>query len=60
LRVTLVDLALGYSPRALRRLGFTPAIRYAWMLDLPLYENDDANPWSYTAFGLSVFWTWER
>jgi hypothetical protein len=60
LRVTLVDLALGYSPRALQRLGLVPALRYAWMVDLPLYSNEDANPWSYTAFGLTVFWTWER
>jgi hypothetical protein len=60
LRVTLADLAFGYSPEALRRLGFVPALRYAWAVELPLYENEDANPWSYTAFGLSVFWTWER
>jgi hypothetical protein len=59
LRVTIADLAFGYSPAALRRWGLIPALRYAWMVDLPLYENEEANPWSYTVFGLSVSWTWE-
>jgi hypothetical protein len=58
LRVTLLDLSLGFSPKPLRRLGIVPALRYAWLADLPLYENHDANPWSYTAFGPSVLWMW--
>jgi len=59
LRITPVDLALGFSPEALQRLGIVPALRFAWLVDSPLYESDDASPWSYTTLGLSVLWTWE-
>lgn len=59
LRVTPVDLMLGYSPRALRALGVIPALRYAWVVDIPWYSNDDATAWSYTELGLSVLWSWE-
>jgi hypothetical protein len=59
LRITPVDLSIGYSPRALQRLGLIPALRVAWLLDAPLYESDGANPWSYTVLGMSVLWTWE-
>ncbi|MEO8179519.1 MAG: hypothetical protein ABI895_11870 [Deltaproteobacteria bacterium] len=58
LRATLVDLTLGYSPKALRDLGIVPALRYAWMAELPIYANTDANLWSYTVFGPSVLWMW--
>lgn len=58
LRATLVELTVGYSPRALRDLGVIPALRYAWMVELPIYANSDANPWSYTVFGPSVLWMW--
>lgn len=60
LRITLADLSLGYSPSALRRLGLVPALRYAWLVDIPLYENDGANPWSYTLFGPSLLWMWRE
>jgi hypothetical protein len=59
LRISPVDLTLGYSPPALQRLGLVPALRFAWLVDAPLYESDDANSWSYTTFGLSVVWAWE-
>lgn len=59
LRATPVDLMLGYSPSALRALGIIPALRYAWVVDIPWYANDDATTWSYTEFGLSVLWSWE-
>lgn len=59
LRISPIDLVLGYSPAALQRLGLVPALRFAWLVDEPLYESDDANSWSYTTFGLSVLWTWE-
>jgi hypothetical protein len=58
LRVTVADLSFGYSPKFLRRLGLVPALRYAWAVDLPLYANDGANPWSYTEFGPTVLWMW--
>ena len=59
LRVSPVDLSLGFAPEPLRRLGIVPALRYAWLLEFPMYPNDGANPWSYTAFGLSMLWMWE-
>lgn len=59
LRVTPVDLSLGFAPAALRRIGLVPALRYTWLLDLPLYPNDGANPWSYSTFGLYALWAWE-
>jgi hypothetical protein len=58
LRITLADLYLGFSPALLRRVGVVPALRYAWLVDLPLYANEDANPWSYTQFGPSLLWFW--
>jgi hypothetical protein len=60
LRVSPLDVALGYAPPALHRLDIIPALRFTWMLDLPLYENDGANPWSYTSLGVSVLWSWEK
>lgn len=59
LRVTLADLRVGYSPAPMRRFGLYPALRYAWLVELPLYSNDDANPWSYTEFGPSLVWIWK-
>ena len=59
LRVTPVDVALGFSPEALQRWGVIPLLRFNWLLDVPLYDNDGANPWSYLVTGFSVLWTWE-
>jgi hypothetical protein len=58
LRLTLADLICGYSPKPLRKLGLVPALRYAWAVAVPLYDNDDANPWSYTEFGVTLLWGW--
>jgi hypothetical protein len=60
LRVTPVELSIGYSPDVLQRLGVVPALRFAWLIDLPLYANEDANPWSYTVLGVTLLWTWEK
>lgn len=56
LRMTPVDISIGYSPKALRGLGIIPAVRFAWTLDLPLYGGDEPQPWSYTQLGLSINW----
>jgi hypothetical protein len=58
LRLTVADLTGGYSPKLLRELGLVPALRYAWVAQLPLYANEDANPWSYTEFGVTLLWAW--
>jgi hypothetical protein len=58
LRITPVDLSLGFAPEALRRVGLVPALTYAWSLDAPLYDNEDGTVWSYTRFGLSLSWMW--
>lgn len=59
LRVTPLDLALGFSPEALQRWGVVPMLRFNWLLDVPIYDNDGANPWSYLVTGISLLWTWE-
>lgn len=59
LRVTPLDVAIGFSPAALQRWGVIPLVRFDWLLDLPLYDNDGANPWSYLVTGIAVLWTWE-
>lgn len=56
LRITPVDISVGYAPRILQKAGIIPALRYAWLFDIPLYGGDDSNPWSYTQFGLSINW----
>ncbi len=56
LRITPVDISIGYAPRILQKSGIIPALRYAWLFDIPLYGGDDPNPWSYTQFGLSINW----
>jgi hypothetical protein len=58
LRVTPVDLTCGYSPKPLQRLGLIPGLRYAWAVALPFYENEDANAWSYSEFGVTLLWAW--
>ena len=59
LRITPLDLALGFSPETLQRWGVIPLLRFSWLLDTPLYDNAGANPWSYLVTGVSVLWTWE-
>lgn len=59
LRISPLDLALGYSPDFLQRWGIVPALRFAWSLELPLYANEGATTWSYTALGVSVLWMWD-
>lgn len=54
LRITPVDISIGYSPKALRELGLVPAVRFAWALDLPIYEGEQPQAWSYTQLGLSI------
>lgn len=56
LRITPMDLSIGYSPKALRELGVIPAVRFAWALDVPLYSGDKPSIWSYTQLGLSINW----
>lgn len=54
LRVTPLDISVGYSPKALRELGFVPAVRFAWALDVPLYDGNKPAVWSYTHLGISI------
>jgi hypothetical protein len=56
LRITPVDISIGYSLKALRELGLVPAVRFAWALDLPLYGREEPQAWSYTQLGLSINW----
>lgn len=56
LRLTPIDLAVGYSPQFLREAGIIPALRFAWALDLPLFGGESPTPWSYTQLGLSINW----
>lgn len=56
LRITPLDLSLGYASSVLREAGLMPALRFAWLFDVPLYGGDDPNPWSYTQIGLSINW----
>lgn len=60
LRATLVEVTLGYSPSPLATMGIVPALRYAWLVELPLYPNDGASPWSYTQAGVSILWLFGR
>ncbi len=56
LRIAPLDLSFGYAPEVLRKMGIIPAIRFAWALDLPLYNGDEPPAWSYTQLGFSINW----
>lgn len=56
LRMTPVDISIGYAPKFIRESGLIPAIRFAWALDVPLYGGEEPPIWSYTQLGFSINW----
>jgi hypothetical protein len=58
-RITPLDVAIGFSPADLQRWGVIPLLRFSWLLDAPIYDSAGANPWSYLVMGIGVLWTWE-